>query len=384
MHTAVSVALLLATIFTYLLVLSKAQNETKMPNLIDFDEDTLGTAETCSAPNPWYIPLNKMKLLYKAKNHDDEGSNQIMLSEKPKQFGLALFTSHFSELVGFGGFATNMSFVLHVENDAACSDMRFIVDFGATTKCLSNPTAGFESILPLEESTDLTLDVPSFKEPIPWPSPSMNLEFDESDLLETAVHIPNCDGVSLALISDPEASGIFVAKSNTAFYAGNPDSIENYQNLIVNMEYIPTSNGHTLTFYVNGKAATKPITYSSKEGSLSKNIAPRITLAAATGSCAVRHKISDIAISHSKAISCEELEEALELDDDDWMNEDDISKTDFLSHNLPIHGATLTPQTFSTHWLAISALFLGMAALLFQFALRPPMPRNSADYSELL
>jgi len=262
----------------------------------------------------------------------------IHLTERKKdEFGLALLTPAVSRLVGFGEFAVNMSFDFNFNQDSTCKGGRFVVDYGAQRSCFYSQTQPrtphvltrpfpITDYKPLPAS-DKVLPPPDFKsKPLPWPCPpgscpcEDDLNFEEGLLLSLAaidpepstqeITIPDCDGISLALITDPMGPGVYVAKDKSLFYAGTDELLQD--EVTVKLEYTRSKNREYMKFYLNGVPVTDSIPFTTAALSQGDRIFPKITFAASTSDCAVSHRISSLWFEMEKVISCAAAQEMLE------------------------------------------------------------------------
>jgi len=121
----------------------------------------------------------------------------------------------------------------------------------------------------------------------------------------------DCDGISLALISDPDGPGVFLAKHNALLYTGDESLFSNKQSITIKMEYTPTASSQYMKFYVDEVPVSPKILFTTEDLEQGARIFPKITFAAATGDCTVKHTISDIWFEMEKVMDCAELEEEL-------------------------------------------------------------------------
>jgi len=263
----------------------------------------------------------------------------IHLTERKKdQFGLALLTPAVSKLVGFGEFAVNMSFTLSFDQESTCKGGRFVVDYGAQRSCFYSktqprtphvlprpaPSINYE---PLPKS-DKVLPPPDFKsKPLPWPCPpgscpceddvyveeglftSLAVEEINSELTQDMT-VPDCDGISLALIRDPIGPGIFIAKDKSLFFAGTDELTQD--EVTVKLEYTRSRDSEHMKFYVNEVEITGNIPFTTATLSQEARIFPKVTFVSSTAECPVSHRISSLWFEMEKVISCAAAQEMLE------------------------------------------------------------------------
>jgi len=276
------------------------------------------------------------------------GHTVHLTKRKKDEFGLALVTPAVSRLVGFGEFAVNMSFNVSFNQENTCQGSRFVIDYGAQRSCfysrsqprtphvLSRPSPS-EDYNTLPESNKV-LPPPDFKsKPLPWPCPpgscpcEDDLNFEEGLLLSLAVvdeesllslkakepeptteelTVPDCDGISLALITDPMGPGVYVAKDKSLFFAGTDELFQT--EVTVKLEYTRSKNTEYMKFYLNGVPVTESIPFTTAALSQGARIFPKITFAASTSNCAVSHRISSLWFEMEKVISCAAAQDMFE------------------------------------------------------------------------
>jgi len=261
----------------------------------------------------------------------------IHLTERKKdEFGLALLTPAVSRLVGFGEFAVSMSFNVSFDQESTCKGGRFVVDYGAQRSCfyskalprsphiLPRPSPSPE-YKPLPES-DKILSPPDFKsKPLPWPCPpgscpcedDIHFEEDLFTSLSTVDPIPttqsmtvDCDGISLALITDPVGPGVYVAKDKSLFFAGTDELLQN--EVTVKLQYTRSKDSEYMKFHLNGQPVTDRIPFTTAALSQEDRIFPKITFVASTAGCPVSHRVSSLWFEMEKVISCAAAQEMLE------------------------------------------------------------------------
>jgi len=288
---------------------------------------------TCQVPDPWVFPLDHMKLVYDAKKN----GRAVYLTENSKnQFGLGLLTPAISNLVGFGEFAVNLTFNLTVKVPNSCSGLRFVVDYGAKKSCLYSE----ENIQPQNKHIwrpspqpqpnggqgGAILPPPDFQtKPIPWPCPpgscpceddeeqAMLMQFnkksnDASLPVSDDFKVPECDGISLALVSDSDGSGIYVAKEQSLVYAGELSVTANME-VEIKLVYTRTKGVEFMTFYINGNKIADQIPFTTSDLAQGSRLFPKVSFAAGTGStCQAEHAISAMWIQMEKVLSCREVE----------------------------------------------------------------------------
>jgi len=306
---------------------------------------SLPPGSTCVVPDPWVFPLDHFKLMFDST----KVGHAIHLTERKKdEFGLALVTPAVSRLVGFGEFAVNMSFNIDFNQEGTCKGSRFVIDYGAQRSCFYSrtqprtphvlvrpaPSADYKTM----PESDKILPPPDFKsKPLPWPCPpgscpcEDDINFEEGMLLSLAavdpesllsfkvkepepttedLTVPDCDGISLALISDPMGPGVYVAQDKSLFFAGTDELFTN--EVTVKLEYTRAQNTEYMKFYLNGIPVTERIPFTTAALSQGDRIFPKITFAASTASCAVSHRLSSLWFEMEKVIPCAAAQEMLE------------------------------------------------------------------------
>jgi len=252
---------------------------------------------------------------------------------------MGFITPALTRLLGFGEYATNMTFNVSMATPPTCAGVRFLLDYGGKKSCLysRSPTQPriphvlprpSPHIQPEANSFVHPLGPPDFDtKPIPWPCPpgSCPCEDDETPADDSKFITPvqltepsaelmdgaDCDGISLALISDPDGPGVFLAKHDALLYTGDDSLFSDKESVTIKMEYTPTADMQYMKFYINEVAVTPKIQFTTDELQQGARIFPKITFAAATGECAVKHTISEVWFEMAKVISCAELDEKL-------------------------------------------------------------------------
>jgi len=257
----------------------------------------------------------------------------IHLTERKKdEFGLALLTPAVSRLVGFGEFAVSMSFNVSFDQESTCKGGRFVVDYGAQRSCFYSKTlprtphilprpSPSPEYKPIPES-DKILPPPDFKsKPLPWPCPpgscpcedDINFEenlFTSLSTVDPVPSVPDCDGISLALITDPVGPGVYVAKDKSLFFAGTDEVLQN--EVTVKLQYTRSKDSEYMKFYLNGEPVTDRIPFTTATLSQEARIFPKITFVASTAGCPVSHRLSSLWFEMEKVISCAAAQEMLE------------------------------------------------------------------------
>jgi len=269
----------------------------------------------------------------------------IHLTNREKdEFGLALITPTISRLVGFGEFAVNMSFNVTFDKENTCEGGRFVVDYGVQRSCFyskEQPRKPHAIVRPAPNTDYVPLDVepkvlppPDFtSKPLPWPCPpgscpceddisaeematlvSLESTLDIYDEYPTTDQMSahDCDGISLALITDPAGPGVFIAKDKALYYAGPEKLFAHNKDVTVKLEYVRSEHSEFMKFYLNEVAVTPSIPFTTADLSQGSRIFPKITFVASSSSCPVSHKVSDVWFEMEKVISCATAEKTLE------------------------------------------------------------------------
>jgi len=265
----------------------------------------------------------------------------VHLTERKKdQFGLALVTPAVSRLVGFGEFAVNMSFSVSFDQESSCKGGRFVVDYGAQRSCFySKNQPRTPHILPRPSPTthykplpasDIVLPPPDFKsKPLPWPCPPGSCPCEDDLNVEEGLFtslsavdpqpttqemsVPDCDGISLALITDPVGPGVYVAKDKDLFFTGTDELLQ--EEVTVKLEYTRSKKSEYMKFYINEQPITEYIAFTTAALSQESRIFPKVTFVASTSDCPVSHRISSLWFEMEKVISCSAAQDLLEEND---------------------------------------------------------------------
>jgi len=308
--------------------------------------------------------------------------HSIHLTDKQEdQFGLSMVSPHVSSLVGFGEFAVNMSFNFTVEGSASCDGIRFVVDYGAKRSCFYSQDPNQPHIPhPIDRPSpspdyipapDVHPGPPDFsKKPLPWPVPPSFSDVTEllspfstklkaspwsvdpwasdpdapkPDPPADSMKVPDCDGISLALISDAAGPGVYIGLHNDLFYAGNSDLFSHKGTTTIKMAYRRTSESEYMTYFLNGVALTPAIPFTTNDLEQGTRIFPKVTFVASSSQCPVSHSVSSVWFDLGRVITCDELEESLQRQELQWT-----LMLNALSKNTPGHIGFLTVAAMST------------------------------------
>mmetsp|Transcript_10725 Transcript_10725/g.20720 ORF Transcript_10725/g.20720 Transcript_10725/m.20720 type:complete len:889 (+) Transcript_10725:53-2719(+) len=247
------------------------------------------TAAPTTSGLEWTFYIDHLERMYDAYK---KGHTVHLTDNTQYSFGLAFIPPVLADLIGFGTNDVNLTFnVTFVSSSTGCSGIGFVLDYGTKMSCLFKKSSSED-------------------------------ELDE----------PDCDGISLGLISDPEASGVFVAKQDSIEYEGSSTSFEDKTTTITMMyKYDDASGGQTMQFLMDGTAVSSPVDFTTaniaqgSRGNTKINyMYPKITFAAATTTCSEAHIISGFELEMEKELSATEkvlLGNVLELQQMELMEE---------------------------------------------------------------
>lgn len=229
------------------------------------------TAAPTTAAMEWTFYIDHLERMYDAYK---KGHTVHLTDNTQYSFGLAFIPPQLADLIGFGTNDVNMTFdVEFVSSNTGCAGVGFVLDYGTKMSCL------------FEKSTA------------------------QDDLDE-----PDCDGISLGLISDPSASGVFLAKQDTFLYEGASTSFEGKTTTItMQYKYDDATGDQTMQFLMDGADVSGPVSFTTADiaqGSRSNPkinyIYPKITFAAATTTCSESHIISNFNFEMEKELTLAE------------------------------------------------------------------------------
>jgi len=355
------------------------------PVVMPTPEPTNSLTQTCVVPDPWVFPVDHFKLMFDSA----KVGHAVHLTERKKdQFGLALLTPAVSKLVGFGEFAVNMSFTLNLDQESTCKGGRFVVDYGAQRSCFysqnqprtphalhrPSPSIHYHAL----PASDKVLPLPDFKsKPLPWPCPpgscpcedDINIEAGLFTLLAAVdpepttqeISVPDCDGISLALITDPVGPGVYVAKDKELYFTGSDELLE--AEVTVKLEYTRSKTQEFMKFYLNEEPVTESIPFTTAALSQAGRIFPKITFVASTSGCAVSHRLSSLWFEMEKVVSCAAAQEMLEENDNQdtrmfkfamlQLNSKETENVTSLSSTLPLKVMAPIVVTVSVAFVAL-------------------------------
>jgi hypothetical protein len=312
-------------------------------------------APVCLAPNPWTFRMEHLKKMFDARTVQ----TSVHLTEwGEKEFGLGMIPPSVSHLLGYGEFSVNMTFQVSFQGASECNGVRFLLDYGTQRSCFYT-----------RENQPQNSDVPSADE----------------------LRQPGCDGVSLALLSDPVIAGVYIAKDNNILYAGN-ERIFSSQSSEIRMEYENKEMSERMRFFINGKMVSPWIPMNSADVALETRVFPKITFTGSNLMCPIVHEISDIRFSTAKPITCHDvdlLESFLEAEEsfDDLGNsfKSDTVEALKLLHNLAESEEFTADQgiPYSNSFILVSAGAMVAFSLFALFVLRMMSATPEREYSPL-
>jgi len=262
----------------------------------------------CTAENPWPLPFDQIKL---ANDAQRIGRFIHLTDSRPNQFGIGLIPPTVLQLVGFGEAAVNMTFKLTMSSSPVCRGVRFVLDYGTKPGCMYSVTD--------EEPSPPQYRLGFLKNAL------ASLETVQSQMLDLPVvsgpSLSDCDGVSLALVSDPKSPGVFIAQPEALYYAGSESSFANKPYVTVRMEYTLSEGTQNMKFFLDGVPVTDRVPFALEDIVDGRRIIPRLTLAAATSNCPVAHHISEVSFETEKDVYCEDEDAVLNDDSGDQFGD---------------------------------------------------------------
>jgi len=351
----------------------------------------------CKVPDPWVIPFDHIKRMFATVK---VGQSLHLTEGDQDSFGIGLITPAVTRLVGFGEFATNMTFTIKITGDPDCA--RFLVDYGAKRSCFYSKRSR-----PAPQRQDEpvpfvhVVNPPDFgTKPMAWPCPpdGCPCEDDEPEPIRNEPHDmtaddmkapADCDGVSLALIADKDAPGVFLAKDGTVLYAGDESLFSSKESVQIKMEYTPPheDDGHFMRFYIDDAPISEKIPFSTSEDiGTGDRVFPKITLAAGSGKCGAIQEISEVYFEMEKVVSCALFDDGLKANLLS-VEEDAPANTDMtLFYDQKTTKSSLqSNDLLHINWLAATAFFIGLVAVVvqqFQKSAKPSVEKRGA-YAEI-
>jgi len=244
------------------------------------------------------------------------------------------------------------------------------------------------------------LPLPDFNnKPIPWPCPpgACPCEDDPSEELmqlnkksshvsvpvADSFEVPECDGISLALVSDTTASGVYVAKEQSLIYAGKEEVFTSKQTIQIKMAYTRNAETEFMTYFINNNQVTDQIPFTTDNLSQGTKLFPKLTFAAATGStCQVKHEISEMWIEMEKVLSCREVE----LLQNEMSFETDLLMFNSLSVNKSLREMQenqVQSQMFSPVKLSLVLVISALALSVTLFVWKEEIKHRVNNYTPL-
>jgi len=338
-------------------------------------------------PDPWVFPVDHFKLMFDSS----KVGQSIHLTERKKdQFGLALLTPAVTRLVGFGDFAVNMSFDVSFDKETTLRGGRFVIDYGTKRSCFysktlprtphvlprPSPNSNYEPL----PGSDKVLPPPDFKtKPLPWPCPPgscpcedeltvedglfTSLSAEDPEPTTQELTVPDCDGISLALITDPIAPGVYVAKDKSLLFAGREDLLQS-EVVTVTLEYTRSRESEHMKFLLNGQAVTEKIPFTTAALAQGARIFPKITFVASTASRPVSHRVSSLWFEMEKVISCAAAQEMIEENENMDTRMFEFAMMKLNAKEDPSHQTPLRMTLVASVAVTASVALLGLLAKL--------------------
>jgi hypothetical protein len=164
----------------------------------------------------------------------------------------------------------------------------------------------------------LPLPNPKFDvKPVPWPKPAGyekenpgHSKGEETRPTEIdIVGVPDCDGISLALISGETNSGMFIAMKEKLLQHQDASVFLQKTTYSIKLEYHHVLGKEMIRFYLDDTPLTsEPLEFNIDSLAEGSQVSPKLTLSAATDSCTESHFISKVWFQMEKVLVPEECE----------------------------------------------------------------------------